>query len=44
LSEGGYEADSSMIYYNRPSRLAPATEDIILDTVVGMLPATFHRP
>lgn len=44
LSEGGYEADSSMIYYNRPSRLAPATEDIILDTVVGMLPTTFHRP
>src|SRR5262245_58645111 len=27
LKEGGYEADSSMIYYGLPSRWAPAVED-----------------
>lgn len=32
LAEGGYEADSSMIYYNRPAPLAPSTEDRIIDT------------
>lgn len=43
LEEGGYEADSSMIYYNRPARLAPATEDLILDTVLKMVPERFRE-
>ncbi|GMV97196.1 MAG: hypothetical protein AMXMBFR83_15550 [Phycisphaerae bacterium] len=33
LSEGGYEADESMIYYDRPARLAPAVEELILGSV-----------
>ncbi len=41
LSEGGYEADSSMIYYGRPSRFAPAVEDLILETVHELLPNSF---
>ena len=44
LSEGGYEADFSMIYYGHPSRLAPATEDIIIQAVHGILPAPFDGP
>jgi neutral ceramidase len=38
LREGGYEADQSMIFYGRPTRLAPETEDIILQTVAELLP------
>jgi neutral ceramidase len=44
LSEGGYEADFSMIYYGHPSRLAPATEDLIIQTVHALLPAAFDGP
>jgi neutral ceramidase len=44
LSEGGYEADFSMIYYGYPSRLAPATEDLIIQTVHSLLPAPFDGP
>jgi hypothetical protein len=44
LSEGGYEADFSMIYYGHPSRLAPATEDLIVQTVHALLPAPFDGP
>ena len=44
LSEGGYEADFSMIYYGHPSRLAPATEDLIIQTVHALLPAPFDGP
>ena len=43
LSEGGYEADSSMLYYAQPSRLKMGAESIILDAVRGMVPATFKR-
>ncbi|MBI1311426.1 c-type cytochrome [bacterium] len=42
LQEGGYEADFSMIYYARPTRLAPETEDIIVDTVQKLLPPEFY--
>jgi len=38
LREGGYEADQSMIFYGRPTRLAPEAEDIILQTVAELLP------
>lgn len=33
LKEGGYEADSSMVYYGMPTRWAPAVEDIIIGAV-----------
>ncbi len=44
LSEGGYEADSSMIYYGHPSRYAPEVEDRIVQTVHDLLPAPFDGP
>lgn len=42
LREGGYEADTSMIYYARPTRLAPEAEDLICDTVQKLLPHHFY--
>jgi neutral ceramidase len=44
LSEGGYEADLSMVFYGHPARLAPATEDLIVRTVHDILPAPFDGP
>jgi hypothetical protein len=41
LREGGYEADSSMIYYGQPTRLAPETEDLIVGQVRRLLPAPY---
>jgi hypothetical protein len=41
LKEGGYEAETSMIYYDRPGRLAPTVEDQIIETVQRLLPTTF---
>lgn len=38
LAEGGYEAVDSLWYYGRPQQLAPATEDLIIDTVKRLLP------
>jgi hypothetical protein len=37
LAEGGYEADSSMIYYGLPAPWAPAVEEIIVAAVKGLL-------
>ena len=42
LQEGGYEADSSMVYYARPTRLAPEAEDVICDAVQKLLPHHFY--
>ncbi len=42
LSEGGYEAMDSLWYYGRPAQLAPEVEDLIVDTVKGMVPKEFH--
>ena len=42
LREGGYEADSSMIYYMRPTRLAPLAEDLICDAAQKILPHDFY--
>jgi putative membrane-bound dehydrogenase-like protein len=42
LREGGYEVDSSMLYYRRPSRLAPEAEDLICDTVQKLLPHEYY--
>jgi len=44
LSEGGYEADSSMIYYGHPAPLAPAAEDLIIQAVHDLLPPPFDGP
>jgi len=41
LQEGGYEPESSMIYYGRPSRLSPVIEDRIIDTAKSLVPKTF---
>jgi hypothetical protein len=43
LREGGYEADASMIYYDRPTRFAPAVEDRIIEAVHGLVPKSFER-
>jgi hypothetical protein len=31
-----------MLSYGQPTRLAPATEDILVDAVRGLLPADFR--
>ena len=41
LQEGGYEADDSMQWYNKPSPLADDVEDLIIDAVHAMVPARF---
>lgn len=41
LREGGYEADLSMVYYGRPTRLAEDTEDRIINAVADLLPPSF---
>ncbi len=42
LQEGGYEAETSLWYYDRPARLAPAIEDMIDSTVAELMPAQFR--
>lgn len=42
LREGGYEGEGAMIYYDRPTRFAPAVEDMIVQTVHELLPRTFR--
>jgi len=41
--EGGYEADSSMTYYGRPTRFASGIEKIIFDWLEPLLPAAFKQ-
>ena len=41
LAEGGYEVDSSMYYYDRPTHFAPAVEDLIIGTVEKMVPSSY---
>lgn len=41
--EGGYEADSSMTYYGRPTRFASGIEKIIFDSLEPLLPAAFKQ-
>ena len=41
LEEGGYEAEDSLWYYDRPARLAPESEDLIIKTVHEILPKPF---
>ena len=42
--EGGYEVDGSMLFYDRPTRLAPDTEDRVIEGVNALLPPAFDRP
>ncbi len=41
LAEGGYEGEGAMIYYDRPTRFAPAVEELIVNTVHELLPESF---
>ena len=41
LKEGGYEADSSMIYYLKPGPFAAGLEDKIIGAVHSLVPASF---
>ena len=42
LREGGYECDSSMLYYRRSTRLAPEAEDVLCDAVQKIMPHEFY--
>lgn len=44
LAEGGYEAEDSLWYYDRPARLATSTEDKIIAAVHELLPGKFAAP
>ncbi len=41
LKEGGYEGGGAMIYYDKPTRLAPGVEDLIVKAVHDILPNQF---
>jgi hypothetical protein len=40
LTEGGYEADASIIYYGLPTRFAPGVEDALVNKVVELVKRT----
>ena len=44
LQEGGYEAESSLWYYDQPQQFDPALEDRIIDAVHRQLPPAFQPP
>lgn len=46
IAEGGYEAEGSMYWYNKPAPFLPEVEDMIINTVGGLMPAAFkdQRP
>ena len=41
IKEGGYEAETSMHWYDKPSPLSEEVEDIIISTVHDLLPASY---
>ncbi len=41
-NEGGYEVDRSMLYYDKPTRLSPDTEELVLDEVLKQLPYHYY--
>ncbi|MBX2923523.1 MAG: hypothetical protein KF746_15080 [Chitinophagaceae bacterium] len=43
IKEGGYEAESSMYWYNKPSPFAPEVEDIIVDAAGELMPQAFKE-
>ncbi|MCD2422473.1 hypothetical protein LQ567_06840 [Niabella pedocola] len=46
IGEGGYEPESSMYWYNKPSPFVPEVEDMIVNAVGEAMPASFkdQRP
>jgi putative membrane-bound dehydrogenase-like protein len=42
LKEGGYEGGGAMIYYDKPTRLAPGIENRIVDAVHELVPQSFR--
>lgn len=42
LAEGGYEAEDSLWYYDRPARLAPSSEEKIIRAVRNLIPGKFQ--
>jgi hypothetical protein len=40
LTEGGYEAESNLIYYGLPTRFAPAVEDVVVGKMRELVKAT----
>lgn len=42
LAEGGYEAEDSLWYYDRPARISTNAEDLIVKTVHELVPKSFH--
>jgi hypothetical protein len=43
LREGGYEAEDSLWYYDRPARLSPENESYIVETAAGLIPEAFQK-
>ena len=43
IREGGYEAESSMYYYDKPSPFVEEVEDIIISAVHDLLPASYKQ-
>ena len=43
LREGGYEGGGAMIYYDRPTKFAPAVEDVIFTTLRKQIPPERRR-
>src|ERR1051326_5372619 len=41
LKEGGYEGGGAMIYYDKPTRLAPGIENLIVSAVHDIVPKSF---
>ena len=41
LEEGGYEAASAMLFYDRPTKFGPLVEEIIIEGVRSITPKTF---
>jgi putative membrane-bound dehydrogenase-like protein len=41
LKEGGYEGGGAMIYYDKPTRLAPGIENLVVDAVHDTVPKSF---
>src|SRR5205085_2375179 len=41
LKEGGYEAEDSLWYYDRPARISTNAEELIIQTVHELLPKSF---
>ena len=43
LAEGGYEGESAMLYFGPPTRFAQGVEQLVIDTIHGVLPETYRR-